>query len=150
MTPRFFPYRPSRLRALLAVFAVVAAAVGAAALVRAGAGRPTASVRAVAGLGLSAAFAWLVWRLRPRDGYGVRIDIAGAELSRALDGRTERVLWPQIKAVEHTGRWAPRWVLTLTDGTRRELPQALFSDPAVFADLGRVLNRPEGSFRADA
>src|SRR5215475_2057164 len=34
MTPRFFPYRPSKLRALLAAFAVVAAAVGAAALVR--------------------------------------------------------------------------------------------------------------------
>jgi hypothetical protein len=150
MTPRFFPYRPNRLRALLAVFAVVAAAVGAAALVRAGAGRPTASTRAVAGLALSGAFAWLVWRLRPRDGFGVRIDIAGAELSRAIDGRTERVLWPQIKAVEQAGRWAPRWVLTLTDGTRRELPRALFSDPAVFADLGRVLNRPEGSFRTDA
>ena len=150
MTPRFFPYRPNRLRALLAVCAVVAAAMGAAALVRAGAGRATASARAVAGLGLSGAFGWLAWRLRPRDGYGVRIDIAGAELSRALDGRTERVLWPQIKAVEQAGRWAPRWVLTLTDGTRRELPRALFSDPAVFADLGRVLNRPEGSFRADA
>jgi len=150
MTPRFFPYRPSKLRALLAVFAVVAAALGAAALVRAGSGRPTSSARAVAGLALSSAFAWLVWRLRPRDGYGVRVDIAGAELSRALDGRRERVLWPQIKAVEHVGRFAPRWVLTLTDGTRRELPRVLFSDPAVYADLGRVLNRPEASFRADA
>jgi hypothetical protein len=149
MTPRFFPYRPSRLRALLAVFAVLAAALGTASLLRAGRG-PTASARAVAGLGLSGAFAWLLWRLRPRDGFGVRVDIAGAELSRAIDGRTERVLWPQIKAVEQVGRWAPRWVLTLTDGTRRELPRALFSDPAVFADLGRVLNRPEGSFRADA
>ena len=150
MTPRFFPYRPSRLRAILAAFAVVAAALGTAALVRAGSGRPTASARAVAGLALSSAFVWLVWRLRPRDDYGVRVDIAGAELSRPLDGRMERVLWPQIKAVEQVGRWAPRWVLTLTDGTRRELPRALFSDPAVFADLGRILNRPEGSFRADA
>jgi hypothetical protein len=150
MTPRFFPYRPSRLRALLAVFAVVAAALGAAALVRAGHGRPTASVRAVAGLALSSAFAWLVWRLRPREGFGVRVDIAGAELSRALDGRTERVLWPQIKTIDQVGRWAPRWVLTLTDGTRRELPRALFSDPSVFADLGQVLNRPEGSPRVDA
>ena len=150
MTPRFFPYRPSRLRVVLAVFAVVAAALGAAALVRAGSGRPTASARAVAGLALSGAFAWLVWRLRPREGFGVRVDIAGAELSRALDGRTERVLWPQIKAIEQVGRWAPRWVLCLTDGTRRELPRALFSDPSVFADLGRVLNRPEGSPRPDA
>jgi hypothetical protein len=150
MTPRFFPYRPSKLRAVFAAFAVVAAALGAAALVRAGAGRPTASARAVAGLALSGAFAWLAWRLRPRDGFGVRVDIAGAELSRAIDGRRERVLWPQIKAVEHVGRFAPRWVLTLTDGTRRELPRVLFSDPAVYADLGRVLNRPEGSFRADA
>lgn len=150
MTPRFFPYRPSRLRVILAIFAVASAALGAAALVRAGHGRPTASARAVAGLTLSGAFAWLVWRLRPREGFGVRVDIAGAELSRALDGRTERVLWPQIKAIEQVGRWAPRWVLTLTDGTRRELPRALFSDPSVFADLGRVLNRPEGSPRADA
>src|SRR5262249_8381063 len=86
MTPRFFPYRPSRLRAILAAFAVVAAALGTAALVRAGQGRPTSSARAVAGLALSSAFAWLVWRLRPRDGFGVRVDIAGAELSRPIDG----------------------------------------------------------------
>jgi len=150
MTPRFFPYRPSRLRALLAAFAVIAAAIGTASLVRAGRGRPTASARAVAGLALSGAFAWLTWRLRSRDGFGVRVDIAGVELSRAIDGRSERVLWPQIKAVEQLGRWAPRWVVSLTDGTRRELPRALFSDPAVFDDLGRVLSRPEGSPRADA
>jgi len=80
----------------------------------------------------------------------VRVDIAGVELSRAIDGRTERVLWPQIKAVEEMGRWAPRWVLGLTDGTRRELPRALFSDPAVFTDLGRILTRPTGSARPDA
>jgi len=150
MTPRFFPYRPSRLRAILAAFAVVSAAIGTAALVRAGQGRATASARAVAGLALSGSFVWLAWRLRPREGFGVRVDIAGAELSRAIDGRTERVLWPQVKAVEQVGRWAPRWVLTLTDGTRRELPRALFSDTAVFADLGRVLNRPGASPRPDA
>jgi hypothetical protein len=150
MTARFFPYRPSRLRGLLAIFAVAAAALGAASLVRAGQGRPTASARAVAGLALSSAFAWLAFRLRPREGFGVRVDLAGAELSRPIDGRTERVLWPQIKAVEQVGRWAPRWVVSLTDGTRREIPRALFSDPSVFADLGRVLNRPEGSPRPDA
>ncbi len=150
MTPRFFPYRPTRLRVLLALFAVIAAALGTAALVRAGTGRPTASARVVAALALSGAFSWLVWRLRPRDRFGVRVDLAGAELARAFDGRTERVLWPQIKVVEQIGRWAPRWVLTLTDGTRRELPRALFSDPSVFADLGRVLSRPESGSRADA
>jgi len=150
MTPRFFPYRPTRLRTLLAVLAVVSAALGAAALVRAGRGRPTASARAVAALALSGAFAWLGWRLRPREDFGVRVDLAGAELARPLDGKTERVPWPQVKAVEQIGRWAPRWVLTLTDGTRRELPRALFSDPAVFDDLGRVLRRPEGAPRADA
>jgi hypothetical protein len=150
MTPRFFPYRPSRLRAILAAFAVVAAAIGTAALVRAGRGKPTSAARAVAGLGLSGSFGWLAWRLRPRDGFGVRVDLAGVELARAIDGRTERVLWPQIKAVERMGRWAPRWVLGLTDGTRRELPRALFSDPAVFADLGRVLTRPTASPHADA
>jgi hypothetical protein len=150
MTPSFFPYRPTRLRVVLAVFTVVAAALGAASLVRAGQGRPTASARAVAALALSGAFAWLTWRLRPRPGFGVRVDLAGAELARPIDGRAERVLWPQLKAVEQVGRWAPRWVLTLTDGTRFELPRALFSDPAVYADLGRILSRPEGGPRADA
>lgn len=150
MTPRFFPYRPNRLRAILAAFAVVAASLGTAALVRAGQGRPSSAARAVAALGLSAAFAWLTWRLRPREGFGVRIDLAGVELCRPIDGRAERVLWPQIRGVEETGRWAPRWVLGLTDGSRRELPRALFSDPAVFADLGRVLSHPTGPPRADA
>jgi len=150
MTPRFFPYRPMRLRALLAAFAVVGVAFGAAALVRAGRGNPTASARGVAGLALGGAFVWLVWRLRPREGYGVRIDLAGAELARAIDGRPERLLWAQIAEVQNAGRWAPRWVLTLTDGTHRELPRALFSDPAVFDDLGRALSRPQGGSGADA
>ena len=150
MTPRFFPYRPTRLRALLTAFAVVGVAFGAAALVRAGRGNPAASARGVAGLALGGAFVWLGWRLRPREGYGVRLDLAGAELARAIDGRPERLLWPQIARVENSGRWAPRWVLTLTDGTHRELPRALFSDPAVFADLGRALTRPAGALRADA
>jgi len=150
MTPRFFPYRPLRLRALLAALAVVSAAFGTAAMVRAGHGTTSASARGVAGLALGGAFLWLVWRLRPRDRYGVRVDLAGAELARPLDGRIERVLWPQIRAVQETGRWARRWVVTLTDGTRREIPRAMFGDPAVFADLGRVLARPEGSREADA
>jgi len=150
MTPRFFPYRPTRLRALLAAFAVVSAAFGTAGMVRAGKGRPSASARGVAGLALGVAFLWLVWRLRPRDGYGVRVDLAGAELSRPLDGRIERVLWPQIKTVQESAGWPRRWVVSLSDGTRRELPRALFGDPAVFADLGHVLARPDGSRGADA
>jgi len=150
MTPRFFPYRPTRLRLLLATLAVVGAALGTAAFVRAAHGSSTASARAVAGLALAAAFGWLAFRLRPREGYGVRVDLAGAELCRALDGRPERLLWPQIATVRQVGRWAPRWVLTLGDGTRRELPRALFSDPAVFDDLGRALSRPQGGSGADA
>jgi hypothetical protein len=150
MTPRFFPYRPTRLRLLLATLAVIGTAFGTAALVRASQGSPTASARAVAGLALATAFAWLVWRLRPREGYGVRVDLAGAELCRPLDGRPERLLWTQIAAVRQFGRWAPRWELTLTDGTHRELPRALFSDPSVFADLGRVLSSPERGSGGDA
>ncbi|MGZ5959142.1 MAG: hypothetical protein ACXWLI_12060, partial [Myxococcaceae bacterium] len=108
----------------MAGLAVIGGALGFAGLVRAGRGNALESARGAAGLVLGGAFVRLGWRLRPRDGYGVRVDLAGAELARALDGRTERVLWPQIKAVEQIGRWAPRWVLTLTDGTRRELPRA--------------------------
>jgi hypothetical protein len=150
MTPQFFPYRPTWLRALLVAFAVVSAAFGAAAMVRAGKGSPSASARGVAGFALGGAFLWLVWRLRPREGYGIRVDLAGAELARPLDGRIERLLWPQIQTVQEVGRWARRWVVTLTDGTRREVPRALFGDPAVYADLGRVLARPEESRGADA
>jgi hypothetical protein len=150
MTPRFFPYRPTRLRALLATFAVIGVALGAAGLARAGQGSPTASARGVAALALAMAFVWLAWRLRPRDNYGVRVDLAGAELARAIDGRTERLLWTQIRSVTRAGRWAPRWVLSLADGTRRELPRALFSDPALFDDLGRALSRPGASSAADA
>ena len=150
MTPRFFPYRPTRLRVVMAGLAVIGAAFGSAGLVRAGRDNPLASVRGAAGLALGGAFVWLAWRLRPREGYGVRVDLAGAELVRPLDGRIERVLWPQIERVEQTGRWAPRWVLTLTDGSRRELPRALFSDPAVFSDLGRALGRPERALPGDA
>ena len=150
MTARFFPYRPTRLRAILAGFAVIGLAFGIALLVRSGEDGLLASARGVAGLALGCGFLWLAWRLRPRDGYGVRVDLAGTEVARPLDGRPERLLWQHIGGVSQTGRWAPRWVLTLTDGTRRELPRALFSYPAVFGDLGRALSRPAASTPRDA
>lgn len=149
MTPRFFPYRPTRLRAVLAACAIAGVALGASSLRRVAQGLPLASARAVAAFALAGAFVWLAWRLRPRAGYGVRIDFAGAEIARALDGRPERLLWTQISRVQRLGRWEPRWELVLTDGTRRELPGALFSDRAVFADLGRALTRPAEALRAD-
>lgn len=105
--------------------------------------------RAMAAALLCGAFLWLVWRLRPRDGYGVRVDLAGAELARAIDGRPERVLWNHLAGVRQTGRWSPRWVLELHDGTHRELPRVLFANGAIFADLGRALSRPGGASRAE-
>jgi hypothetical protein len=150
MTPRFFPYRPSALRGFLAALAVVATALGAAAVLQALQGRTTSWVRAALAAGLALAFAWLAWRLRPRERYGVRLDLAGVEFARAIDGRAERVLWSQITAVRQAGRWAPRWVVELRDGTSRELPRALFSDPAVWTDLGRALSGSEGHSTNDA
>jgi hypothetical protein len=150
MTPRFFPYRPSALRGFLTALAVVATALGAAALLQGLHGRTASWVRAALAAGLALAFAWLAWRLRPRARYGVRLDLAGVELARAIDGHTERVLWSQIAAVRQVGRWAPRWVVELRDGTSRELPRALFSDPAVWADLGRALGTSGGPSASDA
>jgi hypothetical protein len=150
MTPRFFPYRPTVLRTALLAIATASAALGAAALRHGLQGASLAWPRAVAAALLTGAFLWLVWRLRPRDGYGVRVDPAGAELARALDGRLERVLWNELAGVRQTGRWSPRWVLELHDGTRRELPRALFASGSVFADLGRALTRPDAVSRAEA
>ena len=150
MTPRFFPYRPVGLRAFLAGLSVVAIALGVAAALQGLQGRTSSWVRAALAVGLAFAFAWLVWRLRPRDGYGVRLDLAGVEIARALDGRPERLLWGQIAAVRQAGGWTPRWVVELRDGTSRELPRALFSDPSVWADLGRALSTSGGQSASDA
>lgn len=150
MTPRFFPYRPSGLRGFLAALAAVATAVGATATRHGLHGRPMEYVRAALAAGLALGFLWLVWRLRPRANYGVRLDLAGIELARAVDGQPERVLWGQLSAVRQVGRWAPRWVLELSDGTSRELPRALFSDASVWADLGRALAASGGRSPADA
>lgn len=150
MTPRFFPYRPSVLRSLLASLAAVATAVGASAALQGLHGRHLAYVRAAVAVVLALAFLWLMWRLRPRSRYGVRIDLAGVELARAIDGRPERLLWSQIAAVRQAGRWAPRWVVELHDGTSRELPRALFSDPSVWVDLGRAMGTSEGRSAPDA
>ena len=150
MTPRFFPYRPSGLRGFLAVLAAVATAAAASAVLQGLEGRPVGYVRAALAAGLALAFSWLVWRLRPREHYGVRLDLAGVEMARVLDGRPERVLWSQIAAVRQAGRWAPRWVVELRDGTSRDLPRALFSDPAIWVDLGRALASSGGGSHADA
>jgi hypothetical protein len=150
MTPRFFPYRPGAIRGVLAALAAVATAVGTAATLQGLHGRPVGYVRAALAAVLALAFVWLVWRLRPRDGYGVRLDLAGVELARAIDGHPERVLWSQVAAVRQAGRCAPRWVVELRDGTSRELPRALFSDPSVWADLGRALASSGGHSTTDA
>ncbi|MBX7100156.1 MAG: PH domain-containing protein [Myxococcaceae bacterium] len=135
MTP-FFPYHPKRARWSLVGAAVVAVGLTAWALAAATQGEgPLAFARAgiAAGLGLTALV--LHHRLRPREGWGVRLLPEGLVVSRPFDGVVE-IPWEEVTALDEEGR---ALAVRLRDGGRVLVPRFLFEGPAEVDALARAL-----------
>lgn len=106
MDARFIPYDPRSSRALLFAAAVVLVALCAWALVQAR--LPEAGREPWVRAGLCGAMvvlaAWLLWRLRPRPGFGVTFSARGPDVVRPLSGARVELHWGEVVSVRRMGK----------------------------------------------
>jgi hypothetical protein len=139
-SPRFFPYDPRVPRVALIGCAVVSALLAAWTLARAwGSGEALGFARASLLVALMSAFGWLFWRIRPRSGWGVRIDALGLTVSRPISGEPWRLVWSQLSGVVREGARRDRLALLLRPEGRLLLPRRLFGSREVFEALWLAL-----------
>jgi hypothetical protein len=134
--PPFFPYDPRALRRALFACAAVSALLGGWTLAQAWASRePLGFARGGLLVALLIAFGWFFWRIRPREGWGVRIDALGVTISRPLSGDPWRLVWSQLSGVVREGARRERLALLLRPEGKVLLPRRLFGSQEVFDAL---------------
>src|SRR4051794_11677276 len=103
MTKDFFPYHPLKLRAVLACAVVVCLLLLAWSLSSAVHTRePQEVARAGLCLGLVLAMAYVLTRLAPREGWGVRLSPMVLCVSRPIEGVLE-IPWSALKELRRAG-----------------------------------------------
>lgn len=147
--PLFFAYDPRTLRAGLFLGAVACAALGAWALANALAqGEIQEWARLGVAAGLLGAFAYVSWRVRPREGWGVRIEPLGMTMSRPLTGEKLEVVWSQIAEVRRQEKGGQKLIVQLRPEGRLLLSRHLFPSGAVYDALARALEERVPSYDA--
>jgi hypothetical protein len=146
---RFFSFRPRGLRRALFAAAAVAVVLSAWALAsglkgaeRFGAPRAVLLAALAVGFGIG----WV--RLRPREDFGIRLDIAGIVVSRPWSRRSLHIPWTHVSAIRTERLPWSRLVVELRPEGQLLIAQALVGSEAVFLDLFRALSeqspRPPG------
>ncbi|MBK7857388.1 MAG: YcxB family protein [Archangiaceae bacterium] len=133
----FFPYHPLKLRAVLvtaSVMCVVLLAWALSSAVRSQA--PIEMARAGLCLGLQLAMAYVLMKLAPRDGWGVKLEGTVLKVSRPIDGVLE-VPWSAVQDVRKNGR--DTLVLFVGDRRRILLPRHLFGSRETFEELVKAI-----------
>ncbi len=131
----FYPYHPLKLRlwvsaGLLVALALTAWALGGAADTNAG----REVLRGGMSLGLAAGFAMMLYRLRPREDWGVRLTTRSILVSRARTGTIE-VPWETVREVRRLGDRRDTLALWLGERERVLVPAHLFARRADFEAL---------------
>lgn len=147
----FFPYDPRRARWALVGCAVVCVVLGAWTLASA---RQTADVGAWARLGLLmgllGAFGYVLFRIRPRPGWGVKVEPLGFTFQRPLSGDEVHLVWSQIAEVRRDGRRREKLLILVRPEGRVLLQRHLFASAEVFEALTRALEAKMPPARYDA
>lgn len=146
----FFPYHPRRFRlwlsaGLLASLALAAWAVTGFSQVDA----PREVLRAGLSLGLAGGFGLWLWRLRPREGWGVQLTPAAVVVSRPRGGRIE-VPWSDVRELRRLGEKRDTLALWLDDAHRVLVPAHLFARREDFEALVRCVEDRLPAPRYDA
>ena len=129
----FFPYNPRILRLALLACSIAAVALAAWALAAARVnGELTAWARLGVALGLLGAFAWILYQVRPRAEWGVKVDPLGLTAARPLSGGPVELVWSQIAEVRRDGL-----LIRLKPEGRFILNRHLFADAKTFDALAR-------------
>jgi hypothetical protein len=145
---RFFAFRPRGLRRALLAAASLAVVLSAWALARGLRGvEPLGTVRALVLAVLAVGFGTGWVRLRPRADFGIRLDIAGIDVSRPWGRRSLHIPWTHVGATR-TERWPwTRLVLEVRPDAQLLIAELLVGKEA-FQDLVRALDeraaRPPG------
>jgi hypothetical protein len=149
VSSRFFAFRPRGLRRALFVAAAVAVVLSAWALARGLRGvERLGTVRAVVLAVLAVGFGVGWVRLRPRPDFGIRLDIAGIDVSRPWGTRSLHIPWTHLGVTRTESRPWKRLVLEVRPEGQVLIAELLVGSRAVFEDLVRALDerapRPPG------
>ena len=135
----FFPYHPLKLRAVLvtaSIMCVILLAWALSSAVRSG--EPIEMARAGMLLGLQLAMGYVLMRLSPREGWGVKLEGAVLKVSRPIEGVLE-VPWSAVKELRRAGSGRDTLVLFLDDDRRILVPRHLFGSREQFEELVRAI-----------
>lgn len=135
----FYPYHPLKLRAVLvtaSVMCVVLLAWALSSAVRSG--EAIEMARAGLCLGLQLAMAYVLWKLSPREGWGVKLEGAVLKVSRPIEGVLE-VPWSSVKEVRRSGSSRDTLVLFVGENRRILVPRHLFGSRELFEELARAI-----------
>lgn len=146
----FFPYHPRRFRlwllaGLVASVALTAWAVSGVSVTDA----PGEVLRAGLSMGLAGGFGLWLWRLRPRENWGVRLTPEAVLISRPRAGLIE-VRWSDVREVRRLGEHRDTLALWLDDTNRVLVPAHLFARREDFEALVRSVEDRMPTPRYDA
>ena len=135
----FFPYHPLKLRAVLVTSSLICVVLLAWALssaVKSGTTQDWA--RTGLCLGLQLAMAYVLVKLAPRDGWGVRLEPTVLKVSRPIEGVLE-VPWSAVREVRRGGSARDTLVVFVGNNRRILVPRHLFGSRADFDALATAL-----------
>jgi len=134
-TKDFFPYHPLKLRAALASAVVGCVALLAWSLSSAvHTGEPQEVARAGLCLGLLLAMVYVLTRLAPREGWGVRMEPTMLKVSRPIEGVLE-IPWSALKEIRRSGKQRDTLMLFVGENRRILVPRHLFARSSEFEQL---------------
>lgn len=151
MSVRYFAFRPRGLRRALLAASVLAVVLSAWALSasRRGAERFGSARAAVLGI-LAVAFGVGWVRIRPRADFGVRLDVAGIDVSRVWGRRPLHVPWTRVASTRAERRGWNRLVIELRPEGQLFIAEPLLGSRAAFGDLLRALRERSSKAPGDA
>ncbi len=127
MQASYFPYHPLRWRLTLSATALVSLGLaGWAGLNWAGGGGWSEVIRAALSLGLLLGVISLAVRLRPREGWGVRVGPTVLTVARATQGHVD-IPWSTVREIRRMGRARNTLVVFTSDERQVLVPRHLFS-----------------------
>jgi hypothetical protein len=135
VTRDFFPYHPLKLRAALAFALLACVALLAWSLSSAlRSGEPQEVARAGLCAGLLLAMGYVLNRLAPREGWGVKLAPTLLLVSKPIEGVLE-IPWSALKEVRRSGKKRDTLMLFVGDHRRILVPRHLFARSADFEAL---------------
>ncbi len=149
MSVRFFAFRPRGLRRALVAAATVAVVLSAWALASGVRGAERfGALRALllAALAVGFVIGWVL--LRPRPDFGIRLDPAGIDVSRAWGATPLHIPWTHVGDTRTEHRLWTRLVLEVRPEGKLLIARQLVGSHEAFAELVRALDerppRPPG------